>query len=178
MVGVQDPGGAPGRRRVPGHREADELKAGNIDAMFYVAGYPVKLLAEDVVEEDKLRLSLITNRSVIEFYPQAEIPANTYSWHKESSLTVSVRAALISYDFRGENCEHVGKFAQLLADNIDWLKTHGHPKWKSVKLHLPLKGWEQYDCVKNYLVKRTRVTKKRAAGIDLVLKPNKDMMGD
>ena len=38
-----------------------ELKAGRIDAMFYVAGYPVKLLSEKVTAEDGLALIPITS---------------------------------------------------------------------------------------------------------------------
>jgi TRAP-type uncharacterized transport system substrate-binding protein len=53
------------------------LKAGRIDAMFYVAGFPVKLLSEGVAETDKLALIPITNKSITEFYPRAEIPAGT-----------------------------------------------------------------------------------------------------
>jgi hypothetical protein len=34
---------------------------------------------------------------------------------------------------------------------MGWLVDNGHPKWKSVKLDYPLKGWEQYDCVRKYL---------------------------
>ena len=57
-----------------------ELKAGRIDAMFYVAGAPVKLFAEGVTAADNLTLIPVTNKSIIEFYPTAEIPANTYGW--------------------------------------------------------------------------------------------------
>jgi uncharacterized protein len=53
------------------------LKAGRIDAMFYVAGFPVKLLSEGVAETDKLALIPIANKSITEFYPRAEIPAGT-----------------------------------------------------------------------------------------------------
>ena len=60
-----------------------ELKAGRIDAMFYVAGYPVKLLKEDVTEKDGLALIPITNKSITEFYPRAEIPANTMSGSRD-----------------------------------------------------------------------------------------------
>ena len=34
-----------------------------------------------------------------------------------------------------------------------WLVKNGHPKWKAVDLDYPLKGWEQYDCVRKYLGK-------------------------
>ena len=55
-----------------------ELKAGRIDAMFYVAGAPVKLFLENVSEADGLALIPITNKSITEFYPRVEIPANVY----------------------------------------------------------------------------------------------------
>jgi TRAP transporter TAXI family solute receptor len=84
-----------------------ELKAGRIDAMFYVAGYPVRLL----------------------------------------------KAVLISFDFRRRDCDSVGKVAQLIASRQEWLQKNGHPKWKSVDLNYPLRGWEQYDCVRKALGK-------------------------
>ena len=76
-----------------------ELKAGRIDAMFYVAGYPVKLLKEDVTEQDNLALIPITNKSILEFYPQAEIPAGTYPWQTATINTAAVKAVLVSFDF-------------------------------------------------------------------------------
>src|SRR5207249_3732613 len=69
-----------------------ELKAGRIDAMFYVAGYPVKLLTEKVTEADGLALIPITNKSILEFYPGAEIPANTYAWQTTPVKTAAVKA--------------------------------------------------------------------------------------
>lgn len=45
------------------------LKQGKIDAMFYVAGLPVKLFTEDVAAADGLALIPITNKSILEFYP-------------------------------------------------------------------------------------------------------------
>src|SRR2546421_1501345 len=57
-----------------------ELKARRIDAMFYVAGYPVRLLTEGVTAADDLALVPITNKDIAEFYPRAVIPASTYAW--------------------------------------------------------------------------------------------------
>ena len=57
-----------------------ELKAGRINAMFYVAGRAVKLFSEGVSDKDGLALVPITNKSITEFYPRAEIPGRTYSW--------------------------------------------------------------------------------------------------
>ncbi|MFZ0614034.1 MAG: TAXI family TRAP transporter solute-binding subunit [Desulfobacterales bacterium] len=128
-----------------------QLKQGRIDAMFYVAGYPVKLFSENVAAEDNLALLPITNKNILEFYPQSEIPAGTYAWQDNAVTTAAVKAVLISYDFRRFHCENVGRVAKYIYDNLDWLIQNGHPKWKTVDLNYPLKGWEQYDCVKKAL---------------------------
>jgi TRAP transporter TAXI family solute receptor len=142
-----------------GSEALSQLKAGEIDAMFYVAGYPVKLFSEQVSGEDGLALIPILNKSIVEFYPKAEIPAATYAWQTETVKSVAVKSVLISYDFRMANCQNVGRFADILESNIDWLRENGHPKWKSVDLEYPLKGWEQYDCVKNFPGKSKRRAK-------------------
>lgn len=128
-----------------------QLKNGSIDAMFYVAGFPVKLFSESVTAEDNLHLVPITNKSIIEFYPTASIPAGTYAWQPETVPTAAVKAVLISFNFRRNHCDNVGQFASIVYDNLEWLRENGHPKWKSVDLDYPLKGWTQYDCVQKYL---------------------------
>jgi uncharacterized protein len=130
-----------------------ELKAGRIDAMFFVAGYPVRLLAEGVTEADNLVLVPITNKDIAEFYPRASIPANAYAWQPQPIDTVAVKAVLVSFDFRRGDCEAVGRFAQVISSSREWLISNGHAKWKSVDLDFPLKGWEQYDCVRRFLQK-------------------------
>jgi len=152
------------------------LKGGDIDAMFYVAGFPVKLFKGDVSEEDGLALIPITNKSIVEFYPVAEIPAKTYQWQPEVVNTVAVKAVLVSFNFRRVNCEYVGNFAQILSENMDWLRENGHPKWRFVDLDYPLKGWEQYDCVKKYLVKKPNATPKPSIDINPILKAVKDIL--
>lgn len=154
-----------------------ELKAGRIDAMFYVAGYPVKLLAENVSEADGLSLIPITNKSVIEFYPNVEIPANTYAWQPAPVSTVAVKAALVSYDFRRRDCETVGKLAQLIYENIEWLKKNGHQKWRSVDLDFPLTGWEQYDCAAKHL-RRPVLRGPKLAPENPVFEAMKEMLGE
>jgi len=130
-----------------------ELKAGRIDAMFYVAGYPVRLLTEDVTDKDGLALIPITNKSIVEFYPTASIPAGTYAWQPAATATVAAKAVLVSFDFRRKDCDLVGKVAQTVSTRLTWLQQNGHPKWKAVDLNYPLRGWEQYDCVRKYLGK-------------------------
>jgi TRAP transporter TAXI family solute receptor len=157
-----------------------ELKAGRIDAMFYVAGYPVKLFTEGVSEKDGLVLVPITNKSITEFYPRAEIPARTYAWQSKAVDTVAVKSVLISFDFRRRDCDTVGRFAKTIVDSMDWLIGNGHPKWKAVDLNYPLKGWDQYDCVRKYLGKApvsTAVTE-RSAGSNPLMDAIKQVLGD
>ena len=129
------------------------LRAGRVDAMFYVAGYPVKLFKEDVTAADQLAVIPITNKSVTEFYPSVDLPARTYEWQTTPVATVAVKSVLISFDFRRKDCDTVGRFAKGMASKMSWLAENGHPKWKTVDLDFALRGWEQYDCVRRALGK-------------------------
>jgi len=155
-----------------------QLKQRKIDAMFYVAGLPVKLFAEGVTAEDGLALIPITNKSILEFYLGVQIPSNTYSWQDQAVNTVAVKAVLISYDFRGFNCENVGKFAKTLYDSLEWLRANGHPKWNSVDLNASVKGWEQYDCVRNTLQPSQRTAPARPREANPVMDAIKKMFSD
>lgn len=154
------------------------LKQGKIDAMFYVAGLPVKLFTEDVAADDGLALIPITNKGILDFYPAVQIPANTYSWQGKTVDTAAVKAVLISYDFRGGNCENVGKVARILHDNLEWLRDNGHPKWKAVDLNATLKGWEQYDCVAKALQPAKRRASEKSRTVNPVLDAVKKMFQD
>jgi len=154
-----------------------ELKAGRIDAMSYVAGYPVKLFTEKVAAEDGLALIPITNKSVLEFYPPSEVPANTYKWQTTPLKTVAVKAVLVSFDFKRKDCDTIGRFAQLVSSNTDWLMKNGHPKWKSVDLDFPLKGWDQYDCVAKYVRRAPRPTAAKPADANPVVDAIKEILG-
>ncbi len=155
-----------------------ELKAGRIDAMFYVAGYPVKLLSEQVKASDELVLVPIFNKTVLEFYEKVEVPAGTYPWQSTALTTAAIKAVLISFDFRRGDCESVGRFAKLVAANMDWLVKNGHPKWKSVDLDYPLRGWEQYDCFRNQLGKPVRGPSEKAPGSNPVMDAIKEALGE
>jgi TRAP transporter TAXI family solute receptor len=150
----------------------ERLKAGRIDAMFYVAGAPVKLFVENVSESDALELVPITNATLYEFYPRAQIPAEAYGWQRKPVDTIAVKSVLISYDFKSGHCQRVGRFARLLSENMDKLIANGHPKWKAVDLDYDLKGWDQYECVKRQLTP----AKKDPAQINPVLDAIKQML--
>jgi len=170
---------APGEMVLIDTQEAlTELKAGRIDAMFYVAGYPVKLLREDIKDSDQLAVIPILNKSIVEFYPTAEIPAGTYAWQPAAVHTVAAKAVLISFDYRRRDCASVGKVAQLIATRQEWLQKNGHPKWKAVDLNFPLRGWEQYDCVRKALGKSLASGNPARSGLNPVLEAIKGVLDD
>jgi TRAP transporter TAXI family solute receptor len=124
------------------------LKSGDIDAMIYVAGFPVKLFAEKISEDDKLQLLPIQNKEISEVYnTSSTIPSSAYPWLGEDTPTVAVKAVLITYAYKRSNCQRVGRVANIIAENIDWLRENGHPKWDEVDLDFKLNGWTQYECV-------------------------------
>jgi TRAP transporter TAXI family solute receptor len=127
------------------------LKAGDIDAMVYVAAAPVKLLTEHVTAADRLSLIAISNKSILEAYARVEIPAQRYEWQPTAVTTVAVKAVLVSSALSGRNCESVGRFAQHVATGMNWLVRHGDPRWKHVDLNVPVNGWKQDACVRKHV---------------------------
>jgi len=132
--------------------EADQalaqLKAGQIDAMVYVAASPLKQLTDNLTEADGVALVPMASKSVLEWYDAVELPANIYAWQTTPVATVAVKAVLVSFEFEGRLCESVGRFAQQVAAGRDWLTKHGHPKWERVDLGYQLKGWSRSECVR------------------------------
>ena len=117
------------------------LRKGEIDAMFYVAGYPVSLFRNQVSKDDKLHLAPITDKNIIDFYgSETVIPAGTYSWQDQDVKTIDVMAGLVTFDYDKDDpqCVNVRRFAKLVRDHLAWLKEHGHEKWKSVDLDAPV----------------------------------------
>ena len=128
-----------------------QLKAGRIDAVVYVAGYPVRVLNQ-LTSADGLALIPITNNSVFEVYGETQIPPYIYKWQTMPVRTATVKAVLVAFASRGPECETIGRLARQIVTGMDWLTRRGHPRWGLVDLDAPLQGWQQYDCVRKHLV--------------------------
>ena len=137
---------------VGGETALEALKANRIDAMFYVAGSPVKLFKDKVQETDELNLIEIDDKAVKELYPESRISQGTYTWQKHDLDTVSVKAILVTYDYKHTNCQRVADVAEIIYKNKAWLEDHGHTKWQDVNLDFNLpKKWQRYSCVRDRL---------------------------
>ncbi len=133
----------------------EKLLAGDIDAVFYVAGAPTKLFESDRIDPEKYHLVPLTEGPLKATYVPATIAANTYPFQKEPVETVAVKAVLMTFDYsekgnayQRESCKAVSDFASLVLGNLEELKKHGHPKWQSVDLTDLPPGWQVGSCVK------------------------------
>lgn len=149
---------------IDGREALGQLKAGRIDAMIYVGGYPLGFLKNDVTSKDRLALIPISNKRIFESYDAVEIPNSAYDWQTTPVRTAAVKAVLVSNDVRGRDCDGVGLVAQQIATGLDWLKRHGHPKWRQVDLEYQLKGWAPSDCVRRYVGRQPAAAGQRFSG--------------
>jgi TRAP transporter TAXI family solute receptor len=137
---------------IEGAEALAELRAGRVDALFYVVGAPVASLRA-IKPDEGLALLAITHKSVVEAYEPVELGPSVYDWQPTAVSTVSVKALLVAFDPERRECDAIGRFAQQVAAGTDWLSKNGHARWKRVNLEAPVKGWEQYDCVRKYVGK-------------------------
>jgi TRAP transporter TAXI family solute receptor len=123
-----------------------------IDALFYVAGAPVKLFAENPALKDQLSGVAIDEPAVLERYNAAQLTSEDYGWIDGKVDTIRVRSVLMTYDFKLEQCANVGMVANRIKANLKALKSEsGHPKWAEVEVNAPVAGWQIYRCVAKYL---------------------------
>ena len=130
------------------------LEAGDrVDAVFYVAGQPVPLLSgldDRITQKHLAQLSLVAipEDKVSQRYNPAKFTKAAYPWLDRAVETVAVRAVLIAYDFKGQQCDNVAMAARLIKENLDELRERmGHEKWRDVDLDAPVPGWQPYACV-------------------------------
>lgn len=117
------------------------LRRGRIDAAFHVVGTPSEYLADLVpmVPRNPLVPIRLKPRSedvpLARHYLPSTIPANAYPWLKAPVETVKVRSVLVTAGVPPGSpaCEAIGQLARLAADNLDWLRRYGHPKWKEIR---------------------------------------------
>lgn len=124
------------------------LKSGDIDAMFFVSGYPVKLF--DNIEGDDLHLVSLHEEIFAPYYQYSIIPEGTYSWQASEVKTLAVKAMLMTYDFVDEHCSLANKMTGLIKENLPWLVSNGHPKWQEVDIDISIPLWERYPCVAEF----------------------------
>ncbi|HEU5048307.1 MAG TPA: TAXI family TRAP transporter solute-binding subunit [Rickettsiales bacterium] len=141
---------------------------GEVDAMVFVGGKPVKMFKnmeelESIQGANAGKLSHvhflpITDRRLLKEYNSATITHDDYSYVTQDVPTVSVKALLVTYDYtmkKGdyyrEHCRNMGKLVKAIYDNMGDLKSTGHPKWQQVDLDADVGSWKRDECSKGIL---------------------------
>ena len=123
----------------------------DVDAVLYVIGKPSGFLTQKTIDYSNLKLVSVNNKNALTLYQDARIGPEDYRWMAAPVQTVSVNAALISFDFKEEQCNNVAMVARQIVDNLEELKRIGHRKWSEVNLQAPVAGWPRYDCITDKL---------------------------
>lgn len=135
---------------------------GKADAMFYVAGKPVKLFTnlthlrqnsnyENLV--DGVHFIALNDPKMLKEYVGATLGSNDYSWMTEEVPTVAVKAVLVGFDFKSRQtgyyrtrCDQVARLASAVRAQIGNLRETGHAKWKQVDLDQDIGIWQWDPC--------------------------------
>lgn len=162
----------PAREETLKTEEAElKLLAGDLDALFYVAGKPVKAFAplaqmaaasndpgarEAVAAVHFLPLSPVSDAEVFAEYDESTIGPDDYPWLTSEVPVAAVRAVLVGFDFSGgkssyykARCKQFAILGKAVRDNLRELQGgEYHPKWKEVNLdrRTPVRGWEFDTC--------------------------------
>lgn len=145
----------PAEKLVLGPPEAlAALTEGRIDAFFYVAGAPASLFADTTIDPARFHLLPIADETLRSVYTPSTLPANTYPFQTEPVDLVSIKAVLMTFDYKMQGnayhraaCDAVSDVSSLILTRLDDLKANGHPKWKEVDLTALPPGWDIGACV-------------------------------
>lgn len=112
-----------------------QLLLGQADAMFVVAGSPVKVLADlGGAAKGKLKLVPISHPALDGFYIKTTVPEGTYDWSPARNPTYAVKSILVTFDFKSQYQEEIGILTKCIVNNLATLQegSQYHPKWREV----------------------------------------------
>ncbi len=143
-------------------KAALDVLQGDLDAMFFVAGKPVKFFStlgqyKDQYKEDFNKVHFLSlDPAMLQgklAYVGGSIGPADYPWLEEKVPTLAVKALLVAFDFSEpinsyytKRCTQFAKLGDALRKNINQLKATGHKKWQEVDLYANVSNWQQDSC--------------------------------
>jgi len=139
----------------------DSLDNKSVDAIITVAGQPVSKLAEFTENANNfiklIRYDERGNQGDSTYYP-TEIVSSSYTWLDSNVETLSTKAYLITFNYKGGAKQHIKEFSRVLNEKIRNMQNNAtaanntpHLKWKQVPLECDTRlpgGWEYYSATK------------------------------
>jgi TRAP transporter TAXI family solute receptor len=135
----------------------ERLRAGEIDALVFVGGKPLKLI-EDVDREEGLHLLAIPPARIKAAYLPSELTADAYPRLIDPgnpAPTVAVGAVLAAYNWPDDHPRQrkLSRFIERFFANFDrLLQPPFHPKWREVDLDAQVPGWQRIAPAKSMAV--------------------------
>ena len=130
------------------------LLAGELDALFYVAGAPTQVFQSPEIDPERFHLLPIQDETLKAVYVPATIPAGTYPFQPEPVELIAVKAVLMTYEYsprlnayHRESCKAVSDLSHVIITRFEELQQSGHPKWQNVDLNDLPPGWDVAECV-------------------------------
>ena len=126
----------------------ERLRAGEIDALVFVGGKPLKLI-EEVGREEGLHLLAIPPERIKAAYLPSELTAEAYPSLIEPGNpveTVAVTAVLAAYNWPEDHPrrQKLTRFIERFFANFDrLLEPPFHPKWQEIDLKEQVPGWQR-----------------------------------
>jgi len=126
----------------------EQLRSGEIDALVFVGGQPLKLIA-DVNRDEGLHLVAIPPERIKAAYVPSELTAEAYPQLIDSGepvQTIAVTAVLAAYNWDPGHPrrDKLNRFVERLYTNFDrLLEPPFHPKWQEVDLKAEVPGWQR-----------------------------------
>jgi TRAP transporter TAXI family solute receptor len=114
------------------------LKSGSIDVGLVVGSAPLDMLDIDpgVMVDGMKLLKLEDFNGWARYYENDTIYSGDYQWLEEDIPTFGVRTLLVVNEAKltDEDKETVAAITSSIVQNLDKLKSQGHPKWKTVQV--------------------------------------------
>jgi TRAP transporter TAXI family solute receptor len=134
-----------------------KLKSGEIQAALYVAGRPVRAIAEFQTDGRFHLLSIPFEGEIVESYFPARFENKDYPQLVEQDKAVDTLAvggllAVYNWPENSDRFNRVKRFVDAFFSRFDeFLQPGRHPKWKEVNLAADIPGWQRVKSAQDWL---------------------------
>ncbi len=141
----------------------ERLRSGEIKAALFVAGRPVRAIADFQSEGRFHLLPVPFERSVTESYLPVRFSSTDYPRLIDPGQAVDTIAignvlAVFNWPEGSERAQRVNRFVEAFFSRFEEFSLPGrHPKWKEVNLGASVPGWERYKPAQDWLDRQARL---------------------
>jgi TRAP transporter TAXI family solute receptor len=141
----------------------ERLRSGVIKAALFVAGRPVRAIADFQSEGRFHLLPVPFERSVTESYLPVRFSSTDYPRLIDPGQAVDTIAignvlAVFNWPEGSERAQRVNRFVEAFFSRFEEFSLPGrHPKWKEVNLGASVPGWERYKPAQDWLDRQARL---------------------